>query len=206
MSSLQLERKTIKTYLTENQTCKLSIVCYNDGIMEVTGHTDNIFATGSVEYWTSMENPIKINQISTVNTLSNISYNDIQPLEPYFNTNMNKGNTPILNGQFKFSVKYTLHSDHFKFPSDPVHIHMVVNVNDKIPVNLDIKMDMTIPLRLIDNKQPTIKYIHQHFMMVIKIMNIMKDVINLDMKKNQIMTIEYLMKLIYQIIELDLVY
>ena len=67
---------------------------------------------------------------------------------------MNKGSTNILNGQFKFSAKYTLQGDKFKLPSDPVYIHMVLKVDGKEPVNLDIKMDMTIPMRLIDNKQP----------------------------------------------------
>lgn len=157
MSFPQLERKTIKTYLTETEVCKLSVIAYQDGIMEVQGQVEDIFAVGNVEYWTSMENPIKPTQLPVFNTFPDMPDLDHIPLqspEPYFNMNMNKGSTNILNGQFKFNVKYTLQGDKFTLPSDPIYIHMVLRVDGKEPVNMDVKMDMTSPMRLIDEKKP----------------------------------------------------
>lgn len=151
-------RQTIKSYLTENKICKLSIVTYFDGIIEVTGQIEDIFATGNVEYWTSMENPIKPLSLPVINTFPDMPDPDHIPIpdsEPYFNINMNKGSTNILNGQFKFSVKYTLMGEHFKLPSDPVYIHLVVKIADKEPININVKMDMTTSMRFIDEKQPS---------------------------------------------------
>ncbi len=75
--------------------------------------------------------------------------------EPYFNTNLNKGCVNILNGQFKFTSKYTLQGDLFKLPSNPIYIHMIVKVDGSEPVNLDVKMDMNVSIRFIDGRQPS---------------------------------------------------
>jgi len=157
MSFLDSQRTTIKSYLTENNICKLSIVAYSDGIMEVIGQIYNIFATGNVQYWTSMENPIKPLQFPVINTYPDAPNDDnisVSNTEPYFNVNMNKGNTNISNGQFKFTTKYTSQGEYFKLPSDPIYIHMIVSIDGHQPVNIDIKMDMNVPIRFIDTKQP----------------------------------------------------
>lgn len=160
MSFPLFNRQSVKTYLTENGTCKLSVVCYSDGIMDITGQMNDVFATGSVDYWTSLNNPIIPNKIST--TSNNNPAIILEP-EPYFNIGMNKGVSLIINGQFKFSVKYTLRGDFFKLPSSPIYIHMIIKVDEKPPIDMDIKMDLSPPIRIIDDNSPQYNTIQSSF-------------------------------------------
>jgi|APSaa5957512535_1039671.scaffolds.fasta_scaffold57914_3 hypothetical protein len=144
------QRKSIKSYLTENKVCKIYITCYSDGTMETVGQFDNIFNTGNVEYWLSLENPIK------PLTLLNDDIESIPENTTYFNTTLNKGNVIIIDGQFKFSSKFSLQSDLVKFSSSPIYVHLIINISGKEPISMDIKMDMVTPMRIIDNNFPNV--------------------------------------------------